>query len=329
PDGVEYQRLTSTDPALGGHVVTLDLPDNAMRGAWTLQVHTDPDQPPVAETPFLVEDFIPDRIEFDLAAEGEMLTEGEPLAIRIDGRFLYGAPGAGLVPEGEAVLRPARRLASHPGYRFGIEEDDEGETLRVDLGGLAPLDENGQGTAELFVDRLPATTGLTEALVTIRLREAGGRAVERRLTLPARPAMTVIGVAPAFEGDTVPENSQAGFRLIALPPDGARAALDGVEWTLLSINRDYQWYRSDTGWSYETVDHTTLLDSGTIDIGAGEPAILSLPVEWGRYRLEVASADGALTSIDFSAGWFVEPASTETPDGLEISLDRDSYRPGD
>src|SRR5690606_38329034 len=26
PDGVEYQRLTSTDPALGGHVVTLDLP---------------------------------------------------------------------------------------------------------------------------------------------------------------------------------------------------------------------------------------------------------------------------------------------------------------
>ena len=38
----------------------------AMRGTWTVAIHTDPKEPAVASQMFLVEDFVPDRIEFDL-----------------------------------------------------------------------------------------------------------------------------------------------------------------------------------------------------------------------------------------------------------------------
>src|SRR5690606_7416739 len=58
---------------------------------------------------------------------------------------------------------------------------------------------------------------------------------------------------------------------------------------------------------------------------------ITAPVTWGRYRLEVAGAasDGPATSVEFSAGWFVEASSTETPDGLEIALDKEKYADGE
>src|SRR5690606_32205990 len=110
---------------------------------------------------------------------------------------------------------------------FGLGSEEEGESMRVELGGLDPLDERGAARVELLVDRLPATTGLLEAEVRLRDGEAGGRAVERRLALPVRPAMTVIGIAPNFADDTVPENTRATFRMVAMSPDGSRVALDG------------------------------------------------------------------------------------------------------
>ena len=56
-----------------------------------------------------------------------------------------------------------------------------------------------------------------------------------------------------------------------------------------------------------------------------------MPVEWGRYRLQVETSDpsGPVTSYEFDAGWYVASTSTETPDGLEIALDKASYVAGD
>ena len=41
----------------------------AMRGTWSVSIYTDPKQPAVANQSFLVEDFVPDRIEFDMTAD--------------------------------------------------------------------------------------------------------------------------------------------------------------------------------------------------------------------------------------------------------------------
>ncbi|MGH7003714.1 MAG: alpha-2-macroglobulin family protein, partial [Alphaproteobacteria bacterium] len=70
--------------------------------------------------------------------------------------------------------------------------------------------------------------------------------------------------------------------------------------------------------------------SGEVDatVEGGE---VSVPVGWGRFRLEVETAEGsaAASSVEFDAGYYVEAASTETPDGLEIALDKSSYVPGE
>src|SRR6202040_796427 len=68
PDGVEYRRALLQDQGVGGHSLTLPIAASAPTGTWHVQAFTDPKRPAVGETTFLVEDYVPDRIEFDLSS---------------------------------------------------------------------------------------------------------------------------------------------------------------------------------------------------------------------------------------------------------------------
>ncbi|MCJ8311073.1 MAG: hypothetical protein HRU27_19060, partial [Rhizobiaceae bacterium] len=108
PDNVEAQRIVSTDGALGGHEAAFELPDSAMRGVWHLRVYSDPKGAPLSEQKILVEDFVPDRIEFDLASSATKLVTAAPAPIQVKGKYLYGAPAAELDLEGNIRLKPVR-----------------------------------------------------------------------------------------------------------------------------------------------------------------------------------------------------------------------------
>ena len=125
PDGVEDKRIVSDGKSAGGHAVDLDLADNAMRGTWQVAIYTDPKQAAVASQMFLVEDFVPDRIEFDLSVDKQEIAAGEPANVTVDGRFLYGAPAAGSCPgrRGQSVddapMEAFPGLRVRPGRRTG------------------------------------------------------------------------------------------------------------------------------------------------------------------------------------------------------------------
>lgn len=329
PDGVEDRRIVSNDSKLGGHTVDFAVQPNAMRGTWTMQIYTDPKAPAIGEKTFLVDDFVPDRTEFDLTSAAKEIIGGTPVAINVDGRYLYGAPAAGLDIEGDVALKPTRNSEPFKGYVFGLADEEAMEENRVPIEGLGPLDEDGKASFDVDVSERPATMQLLNADITVRMSEAGGRAVERSLTLPVRPEGPMIGIRPAAAGD-VPENSVARFHVIVASPDGKKQAMKALPWKLLSVQRDYQWYRDGSSWRYEPVLSTKQVEAGAIDVSENG-ADIAVPVTWGRYRLEVesAEADGPATSIEFDAGWYVEATSTETPDALEIALDKESYAIGE
>jgi alpha-2-macroglobulin len=330
PDGVEHQRIVSDDKGLGGHWLAVALQDNAMRGTWRVRAYVDPDAAPIAEQRFLVEDFVPDRIEFELAAEVDELAVAEPATFSVEGRFLYGAAASGLTLEGEVTVARARRLAGWPGFEFGLA-DETAPPLRQPLASLPVTDEAGRATFDVVVQEVPEGTGPAEATVSLRMREAGGRAVERALTLPVRAESALIGVKPLFEGGEIGQGAEARFEVIAVAPDGSREAMGDVDWSLVKLERNYQWYRSNDRWNYEPVTFARKVAGGPVDIQTDSAAIVAARVDWGRYRLDVESSDpmGPATSVEFTAGWHVEARSTETPDGLEIALDQESYAPGD
>src|SRR4029079_14182932 len=80
----------------------------------------------------------------------------------------------------------------------------------------------------------------------------------------------------------------------------------------------------------EPVKSARRVADGRIEVAAGTPGRISLPVQWGRYRLAVASDDRSIppTSITFDAGFYSD-ASADTPDLLEIALNKPEYAAGD
>ena len=213
PDGVEDRRMVENGGALGGYTLDLPLQPNAMRGTWTMRVYTDPKGSAIGEKQFLVDDFVPDRTEFDLKSEAKAIEPGTPVAVTVDGRYLYGAPAAGLTLEGDLALKTTRESAGLPGYVFGLADEEAAENTRVPLEDLQPLDDQGHARFDVGVSDLPSTTQFLEADIAVRMQEAGGRAVERTLTLPVKPQGPMLGIKPGFTGD-LSQNSVARFHVI-------------------------------------------------------------------------------------------------------------------
>ena len=100
------------------------------------------------------------------------------------------------------------------------------------------------------------------------MAESGGRAVERKLTLPVdADRATMIGVKPLFSGRSLGEGENASFDVVAgraRRQDAGRAA--GLRYELLKIETRYQWYRRDGRWEYEPVKSTRRVADGQIDV---------------------------------------------------------------
>ncbi len=331
PDEVEAERIVSKHPLLGGHALTFELPENAMRGVWKMRVHTDPKSHAISEKQFLVEDFVPDRMEFDLATTAKVISTTSPAYLGLTGRYLYGAAATGMSLEGEIRIKTVRERKAAKGYVFGIANEDNTGSSVVPLNNLAKTDSNGKATIAAQLQRLPSTTRPQVADINVRMRENGGLAVERSLSLPVQTTGPMIGIRPQFEGGQVEEGSTAGFKVIALDAKDQRIAMSRMNWSLYRIERNYQWYRSNSSWRYEAVEVPRLVKNGSINVKAEAAVDLDFQVDWGRYRLQIESprADGPVTSIGFNAGWYVEASSTETPDALELALDKKTYAPGD
>jgi uncharacterized protein YfaS (alpha-2-macroglobulin family) len=329
PDGVEHARFTVDDGGLGGHLKDLTLSASAQQGIWSWRVFADPKGQALSEQTFLVEDYQPERVDFDLETAATSFSRTAPTQVSLEARFLYGSAASGQTLEGDVIVRPVRALAAYPGYRFGVA-DSEAYAQRGSIPSGLKTDADGRLTFEVFMPDLPETTMLYDADVIARLVEAGGRYVERDLDLPVALDGPRIGIKPAFDGG-VDEGGPAEFSVIVVGEDGAAIDASGLTWTLSKVNRRYQWYRYDGRWSFEPITTTRRVASGEVAATAGQPALLSLPVEWGEYRLDVEGSGSlqTMTRVSFNAGWYTADATSETPDYLEVGLDKESYRPGD
>ena len=329
PDGVEYRRALVADHGLGGRSLSVPIVASASTGTWRVAAYTDPKRSPIGETTFMVEDYVPDRLEFELSSAAKRISRATPAQISVDGHFLYGAPASNLDLSGEVTILAARELAGFPGYSFGLSDEDI-TAVRQELDDLPSTDGSGKATFPVKLDVSTASTRPLEAQITVRMSESGGRAVERKLTLPLSPDTAMLGIKPMFSGRSLVDGANADFDVIMVSQDGKTVARNGLRYDLLKIESTYQWYRQNGQWEYEPIKRTERVASGTVDVASDKPARLSLPVKWGRYRLEVSTGEvnGPITSLSFDAGFYAE-AGADTPDLLEVALDKPDYKPGD
>jgi uncharacterized protein YfaS (alpha-2-macroglobulin family) len=330
PDGVEYRRAAVADQGLGGRNLDVAISPTASTGTWRVRAYSDPKRPAIGEASFLVEDYVPDRMEFDLASKAAAVSRSRPFEVNVAGRFLYGAPASELELTGNVRIQQSTGRPGYDGYEFGASDDDGKATAEQALEGLPATDRTGKSKFNVTIDKLPETTRPLEAVVTVSMAEPGGRGIERKLVLPVTPPAAMIGVKPLFAAGGLGENATATFDVAVVAPDGKAAARPGLRYELVKIERHYQWYKQEGTWYYEPVKRTTRVADGTLDVAADQPGRISVPVVWGRYRLEVSAPDGSLatTAVGFDSGFYAE-ATADTPDLLETALDKPEYAPGE
>ncbi len=328
PDGVEFLRAPLTDQGLGGRTLDMLLPADAASGGWTVQAFSDPKSPAIGETGFLVEDYVPERLDMVLTPKASAARPGETAQIGVAVRYLYGAPGANLIVNGdvEIIAVGDHGLPALKGFEAGVADEDF-SAVKNELDDTPTTDAKGAAVLDVAIPQVKATRPL-EAKIAVRAGEEGGHAIERVAYLPLLPSGGLIGVKKDF--DTLAEGSQARFDVIAVGPDGLRTSRRNVHWSLYRLSNDYQWYKQDGRWNFEQVKSSRRVADGAVDLTPESAAKIAALVGLGHYRLDLRDDDpsDAQTSVTFDVGWSGE-AKAPTPDLLDVTLDKPAYASGE
>jgi hypothetical protein len=333
PDGesVSTQIVQPNAQGTAYYQHTLSLPDSAPTGRWLLEAHLDPTaKRPEAAWSFQVEEFLPERMKLDLKAPDQVLTGGGELGIQVEGSYLYGAPAAGNTLQASASSE-RQRLAlpqSWPGFIFGDVADDTARQ-RQDLEETT-LDEDGKASVSVPLQFAERSSPMKLRAV-FSLLESGGRPVVRSVERSWWPTNALVGVRPLFERDVAQENSLARFELVRVNTAGKLVPAKGLQVRLVREDRQWYWrYDDQRGWHSGYTEGEELVDARSLDISAR--TTLSLPVTYGRYRLEVLDPTTRQTArYRFYAGWNAQDADDmgNRPDRVGLKLEGAPYQPGD
>ncbi len=327
PDGKEHQRFELPDQGGAAGHLSITLPASANRGQWEAAAHADPEGPAIGSVRFQVQDFVPQRLEVAIDRKPARLSPGEALSLDVNARFLYGAPGAALAGEAKLTLEPdPAPFPRYKGFRWGV---------RAEAFDVAPVDltinETDAAGKTQVTGAVPAEVPGTQPLradIYVAIREPGGRATAEHVYVPVPVTPLSIGIRPQFD-DAVPEGTKAGFEVITVDADGNPVAATGLSWRVIKDTSTWQWFRSGGSWKYQRVPREKVVASGTLDVAADKPSVLSQAVSWGGYRLVVSdAASKAETALPFSSGFYGE-SGPDRPDRLKLAADRAGYQPGD
>ncbi|XTZ61372.1 alpha-2-macroglobulin family protein [Aeromonas salmonicida subsp. pectinolytica] len=332
PDGQLLEQKRLLPDSLGAAHYGLRLPDDAPLGRWTITLKTAAGSR--FEWPFLVEEFLPERLKLQLGKgpDGELLNPQEALTLPLQGDYLYGAPASATKAKAEVkISRATMPFTQWQEFTLGdvllTEQARELEPVTL------TLDKQGHGAFSL-VDQLASvgTLGPLEVAYRVSLSEPGGRAVNRSRTQYGWPTGSQW---PALKADFVADRVEGGktlpFQILNLDEQGQPVAGE-VKVRLVNEYRDYYWHYADgEGWKYEFNSQPYLEQEQTLQLDGKGPTTLSLPLAAGWYRLEVENSQGHQSSLRVEIGSYAWGGGGEQarPDKIAITLDKRAYQAGD
>ncbi len=303
---------------------------NAPTGRWQLLFDLGGGMQQVYD--ILVEDFLPERLALELQVNPAPIKPEDALSVAVAGRYLYGAPASSNRVTAQLYVRPLRdAVASLPDFKFGAVLD-ESINQDMDLDEIV-LDEQGQGVIQLDSQWAQAQSPLN-LIVQASVLESAGRPVTRRVTQTVWPAVQLPGIRGVFQGEAVDAESQPEFEIVLSNPQGEKLAAKQLKVRLIRERRDYYWNYSDSsGWSHNYNKKLLTVTEQSIAIDAGSSAIVSFPVQWGPYHVEVEDPSTQMISrLGFWAGYAEQDnalGGAVRPDQVKLALDKSAYSNGD
>ncbi|WP_421292012.1 alpha-2-macroglobulin family protein [Aeromonas veronii] len=332
PDGqlLEQKRLLPDN--LGAAHYGLRLPDDAPLGRWTISLKTAAGSR--FEWPFLVEEFLPERLKLQLGKgpDGEVTDLDAALTLPLQGDYLYGAPASATKAKAEVKISRAT-MPFTQWQEFTLGDVLLAEQAKDLEARSLTLNEQGQGTFSL-ADELDGARvlGPLEVAYRVSLSEPAGRAVNRSRTQYGWPAGSQWPALKAnFVADRVEGGKPLPFQILNLDEQGQPVA-GAVKVRLINEYRDYYWHYADgEGWKYEFNSQPYLEQEQTLQLDGKGPTPLTLQLAAGWYRLEVENSQGHQSSLRVEIGSYAWGGGGEQarPDKIAITLDKRAYQAGD
>ena len=318
---VREAQWAPSPQAPGYFQASFDIPASATTGTWSLELRHDPSaDTPDATWSFAVEDFLPERLQLTLTPSSTVLAHADAWSLAAEGSWRFGGSAGGQTLQTTLRREPANAwLPGWPGFRFGnLADAAEPEWQELPE---QTLNDQGQAHIGMAASQL-ASADPSRWVATVRLLDPGGRPVIRQAQAQWWPAPVLLGLRPEFADDTATAGAPASFDVIRADAQGQLHAAS-VTVRLFREHREFHWrYDDQSGWTSGYLDQDELLETLTLALPQGRNR-LTLPVGWGRYRLELHDPDtGEVLPYRFFAGW--DAAATEAlgnrPDRVSVQV---------
>jgi hypothetical protein len=286
---------------------------------------------PIGQYRFEVEDFKPDRIATEVKPEGERASPGKDLAWTVEGRYLFGAPAAGLAVETQATLTPAPFTPKGlDAYVFG---DPERSFDPVDLAReTGSLDDEGRAAFKAAIPAGLKPPAALTAVISGRVSEAGGRGVAARVKMLVDAYPRYPGIKRLGESGIKPGQPQS-FEYIVVDALGQEAPAESLVAELYEDRWQTVLKRSDEGqgFKYETKRDSRLVERRDLPNPGAKGQVSLTPPKYGSYRLVIREpATNAAAQLSFWAeGQGYNPWAMENPAKLELVPAKADYLPGE
>lgn len=334
PDGKEDHAENVLLSEEGTATVEFRLPDYAMTGGYRVECIVPGSDQPIGKTSFLVEEFVPPRIEVIATADESRAYSGEDLEFTVSARHLFGSPAAGNPVQAWIEFHPEKfRPSQWPDYIFG-DPEKTGSITNQRLGNSV-LDEAGETCFPVGAPENIFPPAALRAQFGCTVIESGGRPVSAYTFRIVDPYPFYIGLRKEKEGNYYPAGEDVKLDVIAVGPEAnlskeireLRLDVSRITYaTVLKMNASGRY-------SYDSERQLRPIYQTEIQLQEGRGEVGFIPDQPGRYLVTVSDSDsGSSTSFALYAGspdqeWIAW--SMERPERVELSFDREIYRPGD
>ncbi|MBI4805075.1 MAG: alpha-2-macroglobulin family protein [Desulfovibrio sp.] len=329
PQGRELAVENVKTDTQGMALFSRTIPVHQLTGPYILEALAGDE--PIGQYRFEVEDFKPDRISTEVKPETERASPGKDLAYAVEGRYLFGAPAAGLAVETQVSLTPAPFTPKgYEAYVFGDPERTfDPITMPRENGSL---DDEGRATFKAAIPEGLKPPAALVAVISGRVSEAGGRGVAARVKMLVDAYPRYPGIKKLGESGLKPGQPQV-FEYVVVDGLGQEAQAT----TLVAELYEDRWQtvlrRSDDGqgFKYETKRDAKLVERREIANAGSKGQVSLTPPKFGSYRLVLKEpATGAAAQLGFWAeGQGYNPWAMENAAKLEFVSAKADYLPGE
>ena len=298
------------------------IPKSAKRGRYKIVLYAT-NKEPIGILSFLVEDFIPPKIEVKVINRPKVIIPNKPNVITAKANYLTKEP----LPNAEAeiqrvIFKSKTPFKKYKEYHFG-EVDEEFENIYLD-----PINATSDEDGNIEIEFTPKITYPTSSPLLMHfdlsVSEPGGRAITNSFNIFYANKSSYIGIKPNFKDDYIDLNAKPSFNLIYLKnqkPSNAK-----LYYKLIQEEEDYNWINENGSWEYD-VEYSDIrvVKNGEISLDK-ESADLTLDkLDWGSYKIVVSDKNSTKSSYRFFVGYFGS-AGKKSPDRLPLSINKSKFQ---